>query len=604
MSSEVTPDFLSTLPADVVIDIYQCLARIHKPMPRTEEPSYDLYPQEGTLGWAHLTHVCRNLRYIGINDIPALWADDLCTLPKAFSTFLARARNTPLHVIIRDLAENSNQFHEELTRILPQAGSFKLDMRTRFDQAWPVPSHARVTADKLLDVLRRDPPSRMTSMVLINVKAAGDSDIPAADQDPLQTPNLRHASVLGCFVPFRAPHLRTLEVRGCRYCHVADFCSLLRHLPLLEYLTWEAYSSEFGWNQAPGDDELAPLKPVQLPQLKSFHVVDQCANLSQLANALVCPDIGLTDSLLPRPIYIGFQHSREPWELVAGACTPFRTRLLPAYNTRSIKLTIPLTVRFVPRCHILLGDDWDPSMQVLAQTAHTIFGLHGTRETPSLATLIKGVAATIAPEIHSLHALGRIPLPPPPIDGDTYFGQPPDTNTMRDALLDLPNVKELHLAYSAEGILSLLQFPQEPANGSSLVFPVLETIVVDTTNPGAGWAKGMPDPGYYEGGEYYADWQAGHLPATWWSSFCVALSSRAAQGFKLRRLVLRGRICHFAELKSDEGLMPVEEGILHPIDLTDMSDWTDEVVDERVTCGLFEDDDHGSSYEECERDEP
>ena len=78
------------------------------------------------------------------------------------------------------------------------------------------------------------------------------------------------------------------------------------------------------------------------------------------------------------------------------------------------------------------------------------------------------------------------------------------------------------------------------------------------------------------------------------------LASRATHGCRLHRLVLRGRTCHFASLKtSDENFESVEQGMLHLVDVREMQDWADEVVDERDACGLQAEDDGRLAYNEA-----
>ncbi|VDB82664.1 unnamed protein product [Peniophora sp. CBMAI 1063] len=590
---------LATLPADIIIDVYQSLAEVYKPKPRFGGLLYELHPQDGTLGWVYLTHVSRRLRDIGIG-MPFLWANDLCALPSAFDTFLTRARNMRLQLIMQDVLDfDAHLLNDDiLPPLLHRTDSLRVNYNNRNDTPWGL-YEFQPAADKLLGALRSGPLPLMENLVMSQVQ---DKSLPpfTGTQYRIRVPNLHHATFRGFFAPLDAPSLRTLELRSCVEFFVSDLCDLLRTLPCLERLIWDVWWSGY----SPADETsngVVPLKPVHLPCLQSFHMIDDYTDLSRLADALECPKLSPANSSASpaKPNYLGFR-SLATWEEIRDTCTIFRSRIMHPHNSNSLSLTIPLTVRFLQRYHVLLGDSWESSTQSLSDTHYTNFALYQERPAPPLATLIRGVTASVASEIRTLCAFGRIPPNRP--DQDDFFRGAGPSDTMHDAFAALTSVTELQLAYSADGMLDLLRCSDESAesgsDGRSVLFPHLETIIVDTRNQGAGWADDISH--HYEGGEHYEEWQAGHLPVHWWRSFCEMLASRAARGYTLPRLVLRGRTCHFADLLSENDFPSMYEVILHAIDVQVLKEWVDEVIDERVACGIFGDDEIECSSDEAE----
>ena len=106
----------------------------------------------------------------------------------------------------------------------------------------------------------------------------------------------------------------------------------------------------------------------------------------------------------------------------------------------------------------------------------------------------------------------------------------------------------------------------------------------DTTKH-RGWAEGTTQVGY-EGNHNIPTWQAGHLPVEWWRGFCTMLRSRAAQGYRLRRLILRGRVCHAAVYVGYNREDRLMRGYLTAIGSQDVLEWVNEVVNEGISCGL------------------
>ncbi|KZV63445.1 hypothetical protein PENSPDRAFT_657282 [Peniophora sp. CONT] len=514
----------------------------------------------------------------------ALWAKDLCTLPSAFDIFLVRSQDAPLHMAVDSYGQSNDHILEMSSRLLHKIGHLRFDL---------TPILGTEHAIRFLHALRDSPLLSVQSMLLaINDIPVSPSDPPLIiPRDPFDAPSLRSLTVRALLVPFRAPNLETLDVHRCDDLTLERLCHILREVPNLRHLTWSNPDPKTWRTQI--ETDIGPhLDPVQLPQLRSLDVVDMCPGLLLLNHTLVHPPLHPTGL---KPVCIGMYHYPDHWPTthtdIAETCTALRPRL-PVYTARANALTIPFSFSFCMACHVLLSDVWDPTSQSYHDFGHTIFGSTWSGETcrrwvPPLATLIKGVTSSLAPDISHVYILGRIPIHKP--DRVYYPGEPADT--MHEALIALPNVKELYVSYESRGIFHALCCSSPSSDEHGVVFPLLDTIVMDNfgTEKHRGWSERTTQFNY-EGNYNIEKWQAGHLPDKWWINFCDMLESRASHGHKLQRLILRGRTCHIAVYMGWDSEKRQKIGLLRAIDLQKLSEWVDEVVDEReVDCGLGRD---------------
>ncbi|KZV63447.1 hypothetical protein PENSPDRAFT_657284 [Peniophora sp. CONT] len=602
---------LSELPIDIVCQIYQILAHVSKPQryrPGRWPASRGL---PGSLGWIYLTHVCHRFRIIGL-EMQTLWANDLCALPAAFDIFMERSHHAPLHCELDSSSFNPTLLLEKLPRVMSQVRSLTVRWECDFPDATEAARFLHGLTQIILPrmetmILNISPPHGFVFLDDLRALAAKGSD-------PFHAPALRLLRVHHLFVPFCAPSLQSLTVQSCKNFDIHDLCRALKNVPSLQSLTIQSCGNfdvhdlcralknvpklrYLRWcgsgrrrNHIQDDHEhdsipLPNLGTVHLPQLKSFDLSHDVSVLRQLAKTINFPPICLTG---PRPfnppsICLGYINSAShvATENIVNTCARFTSRL-PSSASHPLALTIPISSTY--SYNVLLGEVWDPASHHLRNVACTIFGLSCAYDrawASPIAALIKGVTASssLASDICSLYVIGDIPY-------DSMEERYPHEEvgcTLNDALLALYKVTNLYLASQAEGLIEALRHSEQLDDGSDIIFPLLDTIILDHTDRHVGWSRGTSME-EYEKERHYKTPEDRHFDGSWWDDFCEMLAERDALGYRLRRLILRGRTCHVAtgDIKGDKPVICLEP----LLELQDLSEWVDEVVDERDACGM------------------
>ncbi|VDB82667.1 unnamed protein product [Peniophora sp. CBMAI 1063] len=409
------------------------------------------------------------------------------------------------------------------------------------------------------------------------------------NEPPCKAPALRLLRMRHTFVPFLAPNLHYLDIRDCASFTIHDLFLVLRNVPELRYLRWQRRNAPNTWDlpilaedieQPPKPVTLPHLDSIHLPHLRSFDVTDGPSQLSLFAQTISSPPVRWTRQRPPNPPTINFAPiqtiTRDVVEDIARASAHFISRLVPVSASGSVALTIPSSTYRV--YHLLLSEGWDPASRKLHSVPCTIFGLgcYIDRAWASpLAALVKGVVAPFASDIRSLYVTGDILYDPMERDYPLEHTQ----CTLSESFSTLLNISELYLASEATGLLEVLRRPASSSGGTGVIFPLLDTIILDHTDRHCEWPRGTSQTENV-GVLYSRAPPYKHLAGVWWDAFCAMLADRVALGHKLRRLILRGRTCH---VRRDEG----ERAYLEPLwQLQELSEWVDEVVDERDACGM------------------
>ncbi|KZV65443.1 hypothetical protein PENSPDRAFT_130474 [Peniophora sp. CONT] len=260
-----------------------------------------IYPAGGEngLGWVSATHVCSRWRRISIDECATLWGESLCAFPKAFTTFLERARDAKLTIKLAEpdpLTEKSTWLESDELRDL---------LADLFRQRSQQVQHASFA----FPAFRRKRPPFNPHAVFNNIAQVGN-DPAASNTDPElaadnaritsrgeqasllssavlsrtmgQTlPRLRRLEIiydvfqssvqsttLSNYTAFSAPSLVSLRLFRQRI-RVDTLYNILRNTPLLEIfeVQWTASDGIMMISDIPG---LRLAEPLELPHLKSF----------------------------------------------------------------------------------------------------------------------------------------------------------------------------------------------------------------------------------------------------------------------------------------------------------------------------------------------
>lgn len=146
------------------------------------------------------------------------------------------------------------------------------------------------------------------------------------------------------------------------------------------------------------------------------------------------------------------------------------------------------------------------------------------------------------------------------------------------ALQLFTNVTEIYIGPAAKELLCLLGKDTHDDGADTVPLPALTAVVVDIRE-----IRGMPrehiDDVSRDEPELYEDAYEGHIGKDWFAALSCMLSKRDARGRRVRRLVLRGQLCHLAIVDEEIGSCVLED-----IALDNLASSTDEIVDERTSC--------------------
>ncbi|VDB99444.1 unnamed protein product [Peniophora sp. CBMAI 1063] len=197
----------------------------------------------------HVTHVCREWRVVGL-DLAELWGDVAFAFsmrPELFHTILGRARSVPL------LASDD-------MNLSVMQRQYILDHPERFRQlqSWECTWECAPLAGKHLPILES---------AIFPIARSGLQP----EQSPLHAPILMDLSLVGGYIPFNAPNVRSLELTTRTPLQTGELIKMLRGLPKLSSLTLH----ESLPNEPPAlrSDQLGC---VELPSLHEVRLVMSC----------------------------------------------------------------------------------------------------------------------------------------------------------------------------------------------------------------------------------------------------------------------------------------------------------------------------------------
>lgn len=246
-----------------------------------------IYPAgaDNKLGWIYVTHTCSPWRRIAIDECAPLWGRSLCVFPKAFLTFLARARDAKLTIKLMESDHRPEQLSwfesDELKEALLSVFRERPLQIQCASLVFPA-FRAKLRNPTAPPVIDDPDPEIQAENARITAKGEQASLLSSATLSGLlgkMLPDLQQLEVVYDMIycpvestklsnnnAFSAPGLISLKLLR-QHIPVEMLYNILRNTPLLETL-------EVQWTALDGQtvlDDLPRLKiPLSLPRLKSI----------------------------------------------------------------------------------------------------------------------------------------------------------------------------------------------------------------------------------------------------------------------------------------------------------------------------------------------
>ncbi|KZV60181.1 hypothetical protein PENSPDRAFT_659737 [Peniophora sp. CONT] len=566
MTAPVSPPrCLNDLPTDILCEVFRALAA-------ADIPSYPERRDDasGNIGWLRLTHVSRRLRKVGLS-MSTLWGLAITHLPIAGREILGRSGEAPLFLSLHQDMPNIQFYLDNLPQLMQRAEH--VTMR------WSCNSLGSSFGDfTALD----GPPDTMTRVHSAFRGATlpqlqfffYESSYVSRRSDTIPRPSALLSFTApalrlygGDYLPIVAPALQTLFLLG--NITTESLVCVLRHTPCLEDLSC--------FNCQPASWEMLPTTtPVPLPKLRRLHFGNQCEaflQFQQLVSFFPLPESACS---WPKPL--SFRWGGQDTGPEIGRALEALQAGLPAVikHPEALTFTHPFTVNSQPQ--LLLGSLWNPACDSYPTHCIVLELKRHRREhnDPVLEALI-GAAHAFSSSVRTLYVSGYA--------YDTgrrecqVFGDG-EPARYKAALALFTNVTEVYVGPAAYRLFLLLTGSGEDDDANTIALPALTTLTVDIRE-----IRGIPNQSIDHFGlkkpEQYKDVHEGHITKEWFAALSWMLCKRRARGYGVRRLVLRGQLCHLAVVEEQEAGSRVT---LEDIILDDLPSWTDEFVDERSTC--------------------
>ncbi|VDB82777.1 unnamed protein product [Peniophora sp. CBMAI 1063] len=551
----MAPISLTSLPVDVVIEVYYALVELDRP---SFERSNDNPPiVRSDLGWIRLTQVGHYLRDVGLNT-PTLWARDFDVFPRAFDVFLARSQTARLHLHIDLDGSCHDQIMRNLNQMVPRAmfisGAF-------YSHSEATEVKSRKAASQLVDAL-----SHHDLLNACGIYLGGNKRSFVKPLNTIKAPNLTRLDLHGTYIPFTAPSLQHLHLANCRSLNTEVLVDLLRTMPRLRSLQVTDCAL---------DPARESLEPVSLPKLASFGIGGQYHVLRTLARCISFPvlDPASWNSTFPPRIQIEKTSGEDD---IYGSLACFRSRLPPNFAAPAA-LTLPIEIApvagLLALVRVLLSDSWDPTKED-HPSRYVIFEsrprLDWQDSSRSVTEFLAALARLFSSSVRAIYIMGGISRRED-MFRPTRYSPAGDRERLSAPLRQFRLVTELHLGPAAGGLPDLMH---GGGPSTEIVFPALQTIYLHVSR-----VTGYPASHDII---FYGD-EVGikHVDESWWAEFVAMLVGRATEGRAIQRLVLQGHLCHIVS-KEGEGNEPTK---LRSLDLESVRRIAEVVIDERVHCG-------------------
>ncbi|KZV66558.1 hypothetical protein PENSPDRAFT_654789 [Peniophora sp. CONT] len=554
---DTSPCFKS-LPTDVICEVYRALAAVDRPA--RPHPKINI---PGNIGFLRLTHVSRRLREIGL-AVASLWADMLPAFPAACCEILERAGTAPLRLVLCDDMPNLQSHLDKLPELVQRAKYLTLSFNffPNFVNGEVVQTAANVRSAMVAKIRAALQATTVQHLRTLRYTVRSELEVDYTFV-PFTAPALR--SYAGDYLPFSAPNLQTLHLTG----H-ADAKITLPHLLRLLHSTPCLKTLAVFHCQSCNQDRLDAEVPVYLPHLEELNLGGNGESILQLIAYVTHPAPADHVCSWPHPFCIQF---REPLDSnqVTRSLQALRSQLPePGRNPTALTIT---SEHFIVGWLLLLSDTWDPVRELYPDRCIMLDAQDeiASQRTAVFPKTLVGLAQLYAPSIRTLYVPGMsstVEL----LGADHGFGIG-YIDLYREALRLLCNVTEISVGPAANNLFNLLAGDQE------LLLPALVSVIVDVSD-----VDGLPNDTWKSSRvtlERTVDLK-GHARKDWFTTLHAMLSKRHALGGRIRRLVLRGHLCHLAIVRGDgpERTCSFEEVQLDGA----ISQFTDEIVDERTPC--------------------
>ncbi|KZV71846.1 hypothetical protein PENSPDRAFT_751394 [Peniophora sp. CONT] len=551
------PSSFSGLPVDSTSEVYHALAELDKP---SFEHSKDVPPVlHANLGWIRLTHVGHFLRDVGLN-MSTLWARDLDIFPKAFETFLARSKDARLHLHVDVNGYCHDHIMRNLSKLVPRAALVSSVLYGRSDQT---AIETKVASRLIEDLCKEELPNAREIQLGVNLR---DLQVP---KTVIRAPNLKRLDLYGMFLAFTAPYLQNLLLGRCCVPDIVTLVNLLRTVPQLE--RFELTGCTLG-------SANEPLEPVFMPKLACFALGGQPPVIRALARYILFAPLDASSHTWDKPPRIQIDTAADEDEIHDSfACLSSR---LPPLVAAPAALTFPMemspTIGMTSFIRVLLSDPWD-CLADRVPPRHMAFESYPDSDwgdsNRSVAVFLAGLAKLFASSVHTIYVLGGISTSLDMFRPTRYI-PPSNCESFCTPLRLFRSVTELHLGPAAGGLPALMHGGDI---SNEILFPALQTIYLNVS-----LVTGYPashDELFYDFGT-----KVQHIEGTWWAEFVTMLAGRAAQGYGVHRLVLQGRLCHFAvQIDGEDG--EDQTTTLETLSLERARKLVKVLVDERDDCG-------------------
>ncbi|KZV63770.1 hypothetical protein PENSPDRAFT_669466 [Peniophora sp. CONT] len=496
--------------------LYNALAEVDPPRCAGR---WSLYVDDKTppsLGWIKLTHTCRHLRVIGV-DMPTLWARAVCVFPSGCKEILARAKDAPLTL---DLKAGGliDYLHLLPAHNLVSRALHIRDLGFNSYRAW--------WKDKTL--------SHLESLHL-EYRDVRESEFNVSDArkqlSVINAPVLRSYGILGGFIPFHAPALRTLSID-----HPVAWRLLLdslRSCPLLETLTLTDTRETASTMPFEGDS-------VSLPYLRYISVqAPSQMGVINLLEALVIPDSAEinTGNCSSPDVFHALLRRRQDVDYISPlgdmlSITAVEIGNSPVRYDRSLRLSISQNVeRSYPQYRPM------PERGITYEKKCSAYSRRNAQDNPLARAITDtfGSSESAAAPIRTLafyNTKGFVERDAYPL----YINPVPTSVTelkhFRESLRHLNDVTTIYTPEHSAHLFMLLPPDSGPAASKPPLFPFLKTVILNV--------------------------DSSKMNESTWSVVVDALAYLEAEGRPLERLVLMGsHFCHLAPTYNLQALLMI-----------------------------------------------